>query len=207
MGELRISNIKRPENLVKLLIVCLSLIGFSLLLVGLKCLNNNVHIQDNYAYNRLVASSYSLFLEPTDEVEQIESNNQELNAQTFAPYDIRPPKRTKAEAHHIFECALYKYKIKHSELFLLLVNFMCFFITTLTLITCLISEGFTKNFEVIFHIISFLLYFCTSIFVLVEETEIAKSYESRKNIIASGVCITFNALRAIQREKDCCLTL
>lgn len=186
MGELRISNLKRSENLVKLLIVCLSLIGFSLLLVGVSCRNNNIHIQTNYEFNRLIAPKYFLQDRIDDEVERIESNNQEISTSS---HDFRPSitKNSASDAHHIFECAIFKYKIKHSELFLLLVNFMCFFITTLTLITCLISEGFTRNMDVIFHILSFLLYFCTSIFVLVEETEVSKSYVARKNIIASGV--------------------
>lgn len=171
MGELKLSNIRRAENLVKLLIVCLSLIGFSLLLVGLKCLNNNVHIASNLHYNRIIAASYSLFLpppvEPNLDGEVAPIINPELTT-TTSPYEFANPTRNpKSEAHHIFECAIFKYKIKHSELFLLLVTFMCFFITTLTLITCLISEGFTRNMDVIFHIISFLLYFCTSIFVLV----------------------------------------
>ena len=164
MGDLKLSNIKRSENLVKLLIVVLSLTGFCLLLVGLKCLNNNVHIPTNLHFNRLIGSSY--FLPPVElkeDAEIIELNNHELS--TLSPYDLTPAK--KSEAHHLFECTIFKYKIKNSELFLLLVYFMGFFITTLTLITCLISEGFTHNFEVIFHIISFLLYFCTSIFVLV----------------------------------------
>lgn len=196
MGELKLSNIRRSENLVKLLIVCLSLIGFSLLLVGFKCLNNNVHIANNLHFNQLMAASYFLpppieHVELSNGLDPIDTTNRENSptlSPVLSPYDLTPTKNPKSEAHHLFECALFKYKIKNSELFLLLVNFMCFFVTTLTLITCLISEGFTKNMEVIFHIISFLLYFCTSIFVLVEETEIAKSYVSRKNIIAAGVC-------------------
>lgn len=189
MSELKLSNIRRAENLVKLLIVCLSLIGLSLLLVGLKCFNNNVHIPSNIDYNRIIAASYFLPVETPNDVERIESNDQELT--TAFPFDFSQSKNSKSDAHHLFECALFKYKVKNSELSLLLINFTCFFITTLTLITCLISEGFTKNMDVIFHIISFLLYFCTSIFVLVEETEIAKSYVSRKNIIAAGVSIYF----------------
>lgn len=158
--------------LVKLLIVCLSLIGFSLLLMGLKCLNNNVHIPSNLIYNRMIASTLFLPVDTTNDIERLEPND--LDITTTIPFDTsitnlhQNTKNSKSEAHHLFECALFKYKIKNSELFLLLVYFMCFFITTLTLITCLISEGFTQNMDIIFHIISFLLYFCTSIFVLVE---------------------------------------
>ena len=158
MGEIQLSNIKRPENLIKMLIVVLSLIGFALLLVALKCHNNNIHIESNLHFNRLVAASFFRT-----------GNNGRSSATTTESDPVWPPSvpesvrqlqpapdsdampagmpsgQSGADAHHAFECALFRYKVKNSELFLLLVNFTYFFITCLTLITCLVSEGFTRN--------------------------------------------------------------